>query len=171
MPTLSVGRTTRRRRECQRRARCGVTLLELVIVATLLGFLAAISYPSLSAGIDSLRITAAADATSSFLNSALNRAERRQHPVEIAILPAERSLQVTSAEPGFVRQMKLPDGVGIVAILPAVPLDEGSPRRFLIYPGGTVPRIGIVLANQRGARRTISVDPITGVPVVERGQQ
>ena len=143
----------------------------MVIVVALLALLAAISYPSLSSGIDSLRITAAADSTASFLNNALNRAERRQHPVEIAILPAQRSLILTSPEPGFLRQLTLPEGVAILSVLPALPADEGAPRRFLVYPNGTVPRIGIVLANQRGARRIVSVDPITGVPSVERGQQ
>jgi hypothetical protein len=36
-------------------------------------------------------------------------------------------------------------------------------RQFLIYPGGTVPAIGIEIATAAGHRRTVSVDPITGM--------
>ena len=53
-------------------------------------------------------------------------------------------------------------------MLPPLPQETDAPRRFLLYPGGAIPRFGVEIANRRGARRIVRVDPITGVPQVER---
>ena len=74
----------------------------------------------------------------------------------------------------YVKEMSLPEGVNIEKILPEIPMpDENAPRRFLIYPGGVIPRFGVQIVNRRGVRRIVRVDPITGVPRIERldGQQ
>lgn len=44
-------------------------------------------------------------------------------------------------------------------------------RTFILYPGGTVPGFGIELINRRKVQRIVRVDPITGVPHVERPEQ
>ncbi len=150
------------------RSRRGVTLLEMVIVMTLIGLLSAVAYPSIAAGVDTLRLNGASDSIVSFLNAALNRAERRQELVEVTITKADRSLGMRSSEPGFSRSIVLPEGVSISGVLPAVPDEESAVRRFVLYPGGTLPRIGVEIENKRGAGRIVRVDPITGVPQIER---
>jgi prepilin-type N-terminal cleavage/methylation domain-containing protein len=145
----------------------GVTLIELLVVAALIGILGAISFPAATAGIDGLRLNSASDSIVSFLNAGLTRAERRQQVVEITILRAERALAMRSTQPGFGRRLVLPDGVSIVAVYPDLPIEPDAPRRFLLYPGGSVPRIGIEIANQHN-RRIVRVDPITGVPQIEK---
>jgi len=145
----------------------GVTLIEMLVVAALIGILAAISFPAATAGIEGLRLNSASHSIVSFLNAGLTRAERRQQVVEITILRTERALAMRSTEPGFRRRLVLPDGVSILAVHPDLPIDADAPRSFLLYPGGSVPRIGIEIANQRN-RRIIRVDPITGVPQIER---
>ncbi len=147
--------------------RRGVTLIEMLIVVSLIGLLVAVTYPAVSAGIDSLRIRSASDSIAGFLNAALNLAERRQVAVEVEISPAERVLRMRSADPGLLRTLALPDGVEIRKVLPEFAEEPGAVRRILLYPGGTVPRLGVELENRRGARRTVRVDPITGVPQVE----
>lgn len=146
----------------------GVTLMEMLIVMTLIGLMSAVAYPSISAGVDSLRLNSASDSIVSFLNAALVRAERRQELIEVTISKAERSLTLRSSEPGFVKTLTLPDAVSIAGILPAVAEEEDAVRRFVLYPGGNLPRIGVEIENRRGVRRTVRVDPITGVPQVER---
>ena len=37
-----------------------------------------------------------------------------------------------------------------------------------MMPGGSGPRLTIVLRNEKGARRAIRVDPATGVPEIDR---
>lgn len=151
--------------------RAGVTLLEMVIVLGLIGVLAAISFPSVSTGLDALRLNSACDSTSSFLNSALDRAERRQQVVEVTISRAERTLAMRSSEAGFEHTLTMPEGISILTILPELPgEEETAPRRVVLMPAGTVPRFGVELADARGNRRIIRVDPITGVPEIEKPQ-
>src|SRR5438132_8744055 len=56
----------------------GVTLIEMMVVAAIIGLIAAISFPSASAGIESVRLVSATDSVATFLNGAVNRVERRQ---------------------------------------------------------------------------------------------
>jgi prepilin-type N-terminal cleavage/methylation domain-containing protein len=148
--------------------RRGVTLLEMLIVVGLLGLLISISFPAVTAGIDSLRLSSASDSIVAFLNGALNRAERRQEAIEVEIAPKERRLTLRSTDPAFHRTLELPQGITIRAVLPDIPVEPGTPRHFILYPGGSIPRLGVDLENARGSRRIVRVDPITGVPQVEQ---
>jgi hypothetical protein len=103
-----------------------------------------------------------------FLNTAVNRAERRQQPVELVVSPREGRLALYSVEPGFTRELTMPEGVSIEAVLPAEEgADPAQPRRILFLPGATVPGISIQLANRRNAHRRVRLDPMTGFPRVE----
>jgi prepilin-type N-terminal cleavage/methylation domain-containing protein len=146
----------------------GVTLIEMLIVMTLIGLMVGISFPAISSGIDSLRLSSASGDIASFINGALNRAERRQELMELTISKPANQFSLESAAPGFVRKLAMPSGVTIAAVYPDAPPNPDGARRFLLYPGGTVPRIAVEIVNRRGARRVVRVDPITGVPVVER---
>ncbi len=128
-----------------------------------------ISFPAITSGIDSLRLNAATNGVVSFLDYGLSRAERRQQMVEITISKPDNSLEMRSSEPGFYRKMQMPEGVSIVQVLPRLPEQSTMPskRNFLLYPGGTVPPLGLQLINRRNVQRVVRVDPITGVPRVE----
>jgi hypothetical protein len=87
--------------------------------------------------------------------------------MEVNISPAENLLTLTSNEPGFARELKLPDGITLEAVLPALPEGADPVRRIVLMPGATVPGIGIQMANRHGARRIVRLDPMTGFPRVE----
>lgn len=144
----------------------GVTLIEMMIVVVLIAVVAGISYPAVGSGIDSLRLTSAADSVASLLLSAVNRAERRQELMEVSVSRAENALAVVGVN--YSKRLDLPEGVLIAEVMPAAPMDVNLPRRFLLYPGGTAPRIGVRLRNARGGQRLVSLDPITGIPRIER---
>jgi prepilin-type N-terminal cleavage/methylation domain-containing protein len=146
----------------------GVTLIEMLIVVGIAGVMATIALPAFSNGLDNMRLSQAADSVAAFLNGAVNRAERRQQPMEISVTPQDRAILLRSADGAFARKLDLPEGVRVEAVLPAPAGDTGQPRRFLLLPGGVAPRIGVQLANRRGARRIVSLDPITGVPKIDR---
>jgi len=147
----------------------GVTLIEMMIVVTLVALIAGISYPSVASGLETLRLRSASDSIVSLLNTALDRADRRQQAVEIWISPTENAIAARSADNVFNRRIDLGDRVHIASILPA-PASEVSPtesREFIVYPGGAVPRITIALATGDGRKRTVRIDPITGVPLAK----
>ena len=151
--------------ETARRHQRGVTLLELLIVMTLIALVAGLGYPSLAAGLDTLRLRSASDAVAGFLTTAVDRAGRRQQAIAIEISPRENFLLARTADQGFVRRVELPDSVRMVAVVPPVPgaFAPDSPRRFLVYPGSAPPRIGVEIANARGRHWMVSLDPITGI--------
>ena len=146
----------------------GVTLLEMVIVMAIAGLIASISYPALATGLDTFRLNQASGDLSTFLNGAMNRAERRQQAVALTILPRDGAIWMHTVEPGFARKLAMPAGVRVAGVQPKLPVETDDPRRFLLIPGATFPRLAVELVNQRGSRRTVTIDPLTGVPQIER---
>jgi prepilin-type N-terminal cleavage/methylation domain-containing protein len=167
MPTSSAGRISAKKTRI-----AGVTLIEMVVVVALISLMVGIAYPAITSGIDSLRLKAATNGVVSFLNYGLSRAERRQQMVEISVSKVDNSIEMRSSEPGFYRKLVLPEGISIVQVLPPLTEDQdpGLRRDFVMYPGGTVPPLGLQLINRRNVQRVVRVDPVTGVPRVEAPQ-
>ena len=137
-----------------------MTLLEALIVVALVALIAGLSFPAASSGLDTLRLRSASDSIVSFLNIALDHADRRQQAVEVIVSPRENILLSRTADLGFSRRLEMPPQIHIVG-------DAEEPRRFLVYPGGSIPRIGVEIATTQGRRRMVSVDPVSGSPRAE----
>jgi type II secretory pathway pseudopilin PulG len=182
MPTLSVGKTrapflvsrfsflVSEPETRNQKPETGLTLIEMIVVVGIISLIVGVSLPAVTSGIDSLRLNAATTSVVSFVNSGLNRAERRQQAVEITISKSENALTMRSTEPGFFRKLELPEGVSITHILPELPENPDALRVFMLYPGGAPPRFGVQLINRKNVERIVRVDPITGVPRVEQPQ-
>ena len=143
-----------------------------MVVMTIIAIMAGAVYPSVASSLDGIRLTSSADDVVAFLNGAVERANRRQVAVEVLIDKAAGSIVLHSTEAGFERRYDLPANLTMQSILPEL---EGGAisniRRFYVYPGGTAPRIGVLIASRNGAQRLIRIDPITGAPKIERSQQ
>jgi type II secretory pathway pseudopilin PulG len=139
--------------------------MEMMVVVTIIGLMAGIAFPAVSSGLDSVRLRSATDSIAAFLNAAVVRAERRQEAIELTISPRDNALALDSNEPGFRRELKMPDGIAIEGVLPKE--EEEGPRRLILLPGAAVPGIGIQVANRHGSRRVVRLDPMTGFPRVE----
>jgi prepilin-type N-terminal cleavage/methylation domain-containing protein len=150
----------------QKQNQGGVTLIEALIVVALIALIAGLSYPAVSSGLDTLRLRSTSDAMVSFLNIALDHADRRQQAVEVIVSPRDNTMLSRTADLGFSRSLEIPALVHIVSVLPALPnmIDRGEARHFLLYPGGAVPGIGIEISTLQGRKRLVSVDPVTGSP-------
>lgn len=141
----------------------------MVVVVGIIGLIMAVLAPSMTAGLDSVRMASAADDVASFLNAAVNRAERRQQAVEVVISPKENKLVLYSADTAGPRELQLPDGIAIDGILPEADNAEGpaAPYRLILVPGASVPGIGVRLINSHHNRRIVRLDPMTGFPRIE----
>jgi type II secretory pathway pseudopilin PulG len=141
----------------------------MLVVVLIIALISAVVLPSVAAGIESVRLRTASDSIAGFLNSAVNRAERLQQAVVVVVSIRENRIVAFSSEPGFNRELLMPSGIAIEAVLP--PSAEGSEdfegRRLLLLPGAAIPAIGIRIANQHGSRRVIRLDPMTGFPRTE----
>jgi hypothetical protein len=137
-------------------------------VLTLIALVAGISYPTAAASVESLRLRSVSDQIVGFLNTAIDRAGRRQQVIEVWIAPKDNVLIARSPDLGFTRRLELPAGYRILSVLPAAEVNPDEPRRFLMYPGGTVPRIGIEIANREGNKRLVKVDPFTDLTRAEK---
>lgn len=132
-------------------------------MVSLLALLTALSYAPVSAGLETLRLRSAGDVVMGFLTGALDNAERKQSVVEVQIRPAENVLLARTADQTYMKRVDLPQGAAIARVAPQIPgLDPKAPRRFLLYPGSAMPRIAIELVNEKGRRRAIALDPLTG---------
>jgi prepilin-type N-terminal cleavage/methylation domain-containing protein len=164
MPTSSVGKTNKVDSHPSR----GVTFVEMLVVVAIIALIVGVSFPAATAGLENVRMVSAGDSVATFLNGAVNRAERHQQPVELVVSPKDGRLNLYSNEPGFTRELTMPDGVSIEAVLPAeAGVDPAQPRRILFLPGATVPGIAIQLTNRRNAHRRVRLDPMTGFPRIE----
>src|SRR5580698_9078203 len=101
MPTSSAGNSR------------GITLIELMVVMAIIALLVGVTLPAATNGLSSVRLKGASSDVASFLNSALNRAERHEQVMEIIVYPRESKLEVDSTEPGYLRTLKMPESVRI----------------------------------------------------------
>src|SRR5438045_8767754 len=106
MPISSVGESRSAGREAH--GTQGVTLLELIVVVAIVGLIVGISFPAITAGLDSVRMVSATDSVAAFLNAAVNRAQRRQEAVELIIDPKENQLSAYSNDTSFSCELKIP---------------------------------------------------------------
>lgn len=135
----------------------------MLIVVSLIALLTGLSYAPIAAGVETLRLRSASDVVLNFLSAALDHADRRQAVVDLQILPLENVLLARTADLSFVKRVDLPKGTRIARVLPEVPgADPRAVRRFLLYPGGAVPQVAVELVNEKGRRRIIRMDPLTG---------
>lgn len=139
--------------------RSGVTLLEMLIVVTIIATIVSVSFPALTAGLAGIRLSSASGTVASFLTSTMNNVDRREQAAAILVEPKANVIEVFTAASGDKpsETLKMPQGIGI---------EGGDNRRFMLFPGGAFPRIAIALKNEKGARKSIEIDPITAVPKI-----
>lgn len=133
----------------------------MLITVMIIALIAGVSFPAMTAGLASVRLNSAAGSTASFLTATMNRVERRELAAAVAIVPNENRIAVYTAASGDRpdRTLEMPQGISI---------EGAAVQRFVLQPGGAFPRIALVLRNNKGARRSVQIDPATGVPEIQR---
>jgi prepilin-type N-terminal cleavage/methylation domain-containing protein len=131
----------------------GVTLIEMLVVVAILGIMTTIAYPSITAGLDSLRLSAACDEVAGIFHASQNFAERRQRTVELRVQPS--GIEATAK--GFERRVALGGGLAIA----------GEPRSVFVEPAAPLPGVAVEIRTAKGAARRVKIDPISGVAEIE----
>jgi type II secretory pathway pseudopilin PulG len=139
----------------------------MMVVVMIIAVIVAVSTPSVTAGIDAVRLATATSSVAAFLNAASTHADRRERPVELLI--TAKSLVYISTEPGSKHQLDMPDGISLEPVAAVQSEDAEGASRWLFMPGGAIPEVGIRVSNQHGGQRTVKLDPMTGFPRVEKG--
>jgi len=147
-------------------ARRGITLIELLVVMAIISLLMGVAYPSVSRGLESVRLRMAGDDVASFLSLAMNRVEKTESPVEVRFLKSQRTIEMGGPNTPL-KTLKLPDNIGIGEIYPVVPGEPQNERSALLMPGAPFPRLTIELTSDGGGKRTVRIDPATSTPIID----
>jgi Tfp pilus assembly protein FimT len=128
----------------------------LLVALALAGMIMAISFPTVTAGLDGVRLQSAGRRVAAFVNATTARVEREQFPVEVVM--ESKRLRALSADGKWDQIVELPEGVEITA-------DE-LPRRVVLLPGVPAPRTKLSLRSQRGKTLSVELNPLTGAPEI-----
>jgi prepilin-type N-terminal cleavage/methylation domain-containing protein len=143
----------------------GVTLIEILVVITIIAVAGALVMPSIGAGLDNLRLRTTAERLASTFLYARERAIRRQTICQVRVDPQNMIVELdeltAEGAQGAHRSWELPAGVEV---------KEDHARAFVFSPDGAAPRLDLTLANSRGRTARIQFDPLTALPLVEVGQ-
>lgn len=146
------------------RAQRGITLLEMVVVLTILAVVGGVVFPSVTAGLDTLRLKSTADRLANTFRYARERALRRQTVCQVTVDPERHRVEfedvgmaTASGNQSYRRSWELPLGIVV---------EPRRTRTFVFPPDGGTPRIGIQLANERGRTATVEFDVLTALPRV-----
>ncbi len=134
----------------------GITLMELLVALTIMALVGGVLYPSVVAGLDTLRLKSAADRLANTFRFARERALRRQTVCQVTVDPAGGLVAVedAGAEP-YRRSWEMPRGVVV---------REERRRTFVFPPDGGAPHIGLTLANARGRTASVEFDLLSALP-------
>jgi prepilin-type N-terminal cleavage/methylation domain-containing protein len=132
----------------------GVTLLELLVVITILSLMAGLALPRIGSWLDNWKLRSAADRITQTLRYARTRALFEQHFYVVEIVPGKRLVRVLQPNSGLVREFSLPEGI-----------------RFILPPSGEVGERDLWLRNEQGKTLKIHCDFLVGKPGVETVEQ
>ena len=143
----------------------GITLLEMVVVLTIIAVLGAIVFPSVTAGLDTLRLKSAADRLANTFRYARVRALRQQTVCQVTVDPERRQVELEDlgraapgTKPSYRRAWRLP---------PEIAVEPRGMRTFVFPPDGGTPQVALRLVNARGRAVTVEFDVLTALPRVE----
>ena len=90
----------------------------------------------------------------------MNTVERRELGAAIVVSPKDNRLDVFTAASGDKPARTYQPSAGIT-------FEGEDAHRYLLFRR-RLSHISVVLRNERGARRSVEVDPVTAVPLVQR---
>jgi type II secretion system protein H len=139
----------------------GITLLEMLVVMTLIGLLAAIAAPSVGSGVETVRLRSTSERLAATLRTARTRAMRARHYMQVSVDPKSGVVELRDLEGGSVAS-----SVASWEIPSTIQVQSDQRLAFLVYPDGGAQAMLVTLRNQRGRELEVALDPFTLFPSV-----
>jgi prepilin-type N-terminal cleavage/methylation domain-containing protein len=163
MRIFAVGSRTRR----PKRHAAGMTLLELVVVITILSLMAGLVAPHMGPWLDTWKLRSAAERVAQTFRYTRARALFEQHFYVVEILPQQRLVRILQPDSAVVREFSLPDGIQIEAADAQGRGRTPEVVSFIFPPSGEVEEKNLWLRNSQGRAVKIHLDFLLGGPGVE----
>ena len=133
--------------------------MEMLVVMTLLGIMAAVAGPSVGSGVETVRLRSTAERLAATLRTGRNRAVRSRHYMEVSVDPQLRSVEL--------RDLESSRPVDSWEIPPTIQVKAEKRLAFLFYPDGGSQAVRLELENSRGRELEVAMDPFTLFPAVK----
>ena len=147
--TIGLNRSGRRLGES------GITLIEMLVTLAIIALIVSIAYPSMTTGIDGIRLRTSVDNIATFFNEARNMSDRLQVPVQISVLSTEDRLHAVTIDGAWQNVYELPARVHIL-----IPQENGT---VVLFPGSPTPGLRLLLESERGGRTGLRFNIFTGI--------
>jgi len=143
-------------------AQSGVTLMEMLVVLTIIAIAGAIVYPSVGSGLDNVRLRTTAERLGSTFRFARDTALHHEVVCQVTVDPEQQRVsleEIDARHPAAsrLRSWEMPPGVRV---------DLQRAGIYIFGPDGGGPEIKLALRNSRGRTALVEVDPLTGLPQV-----
>jgi prepilin-type N-terminal cleavage/methylation domain-containing protein len=145
----------------------GVTLLELVVVITIMALMLGLVVPHFGTWMDNWKLRSAAERVAQTIRDARTRAIYEQRYYVVELVPGESRVRMIEPVSGLVREYALPGDVQV---------DDGegnSPSvvRLLFSPSGGMEERTLRLRNRQHREVDIHLNFLLGAPEVEISKQ
>lgn len=145
----------------------GMTLLELVVVITILSLMAGLVAPRLGPWLEVWKLRSSAERVAQTFRYARSRALFEQHFYVVEILPQQNLVRVLQPDSAVIREFHLPDGIQITADDEEQTLRSREFVSFIFPPSGEVEEKNLWLRDSEGKAVKIHLDFLLGSPGVE----
>ena len=145
-----------RRRPSCRSTQFGITLIETLVTVAIIAVMVGISYPTLTRGLDGVRLRTSISQSGTFFSRARLKSTRTQEPVHFVVNPKKKELIAVDIKDRWREKLQFEDGIHVV-------FPEGQ-TRFILYPEQPPPEFRLKLQNRLGTQAGLKINVLTGVP-------
>ncbi|MDD5544813.1 MAG: GspH/FimT family pseudopilin [Acidobacteriia bacterium] len=158
-----VGRNLVKQKHIER----GITLLEILVVLTLIAILSAMVYPSFGNAMQTLRLRGEARQLVSACREARWEAIAKRRPFRLTLDPEKNQISIVDFSDRMRREIDLPAGIRIFQAQKNSDNGVAEATEFYFFPNGTTESGSITLRNQSGKNVRVVIESLTGNARIE----